>query len=312
MLGDVRAWALTGHDPRKVKRVKPAPFEYHRPDTIEAAIKLLEDYGGEAKIISGGQSLLPMLAFRLLAPAALVDICRIPDLNTAKCSERGLTMGSRLRWVDIEKDLELRRSYPLLVAGVEHIAHYQIRNRGTIGGSLAHADPAAEFPALVLIHEGQIQVQGTGGSRLISAADFFHGMLTTDLSEDEIITRVHLPSWPETRCWSFKEFARRSGDFAISGVAVHFELKQGRIDSPRVVAFGVDDRPVNLTPLQSMLDGALPDLKTFAAVGAAAAKLDMIDPPSDIQASSEYRRALLGVLVERALADAFDKRGEVR
>lgn len=292
--------------------MKPAPFEYHRPDTIESAVKLLEAYGGEAKIIAGGQSLLPMLAFRLLAPAALVDICRIPDLNSAKFSKGGLTLGSRLRWVDIERDLELRRSYPLLVTGVEHIAHYQIRNRGTIGGSLAHADPAAEFPALVLIHDGQIQVQGTGGSRLIPADHFFHGMLTTDLADDEMITAVHLPSWPANRCWSFKEFARRSGDFAISGVALHFELKEGRIDTPRIVAFGIDDRPVILAPLQSMLDGALPNPATFAAVGAAAANLDTIDPPSDIQASSGYRRALLGVLIERALADAFDKRGDVR
>jgi carbon-monoxide dehydrogenase medium subunit len=296
--------------PSKGQKVKPAPFQYHRPDTIESAVKLLDAYGGEAKIIAGGQSLLPMLAFRLLAPAALIDICDIPDLSAAKFSERGLTMGSRLRWVDIERDLELRRSYPLLVAGVEHIAHYQIRNRGTIGGSLAHADPAAEFPALVLLHEGQIQVQGIGGSRLIPADDFFHGMLTTDLMEDEMITAVHLPSWPTNRCWSFKEFARRSGDFAISGVALHFELKGGRIDAPRVVAFGIDDRPVTLAPVQSMLDGALPDPTTFAAVGAAASRLDTIDPPSDLQASSDYRRALLGVLVERALNDAFYKRGE--
>ncbi|MGI6856674.1 FAD binding domain-containing protein [Mesorhizobium sp. 1B3] len=292
--------------------MKPAPFEYHRPDTIESVIKLLEDYGGDAKIIAGGQSLLPMLAFRLLAPSALVDICRVPDLNNTTFSEHGVALGARLRWVDIERDLQLRSRYPLLVAGVEHIAHYQIRNRGTIGGSLAHADPAAEFPALVLIHEGQIQVQGVGGSRLIPADSFFHGMLTTDLAEDEIITGVHLPAWPSTRYWSFKEFARRTGDFALAGVALHFQLNEGRIAEPRIVAFGIDDRPVILAPLQSILDGALPTPETFAAIGAAATKLDVIDPPSDLQASSDYRRAILGVLVERALVDAFDKRGGAR
>lgn len=287
--------------------MKPSPFSYHAPSSVEEAISLLVAYAGEAKLIAGGQSLMPMLAFRLFAPAALVDVRRLPGLDAIELDDDGLHLGARVRWRDIEHHAALARRYPLLAEAVRHVAHDQIRNRGTIGGSLAHADPAAEFPAAALLHGAVIEVAGPSGRRRVAVDDFLLGLLTTDLADDEIILGVRLPPWPEGARWGLREFARRRGDFAMAGIALRFTWSTGGIAAPAVVAFGVGPRPVRLAGAEALLSGADPAEDLAAAFGAAVAGSREIDPPCDLQGSPEYRRALLAALAERALADAIGR-----
>src|SRR5262247_3761772 len=198
--------------------MKMPPFDYACPATLAEAIALLSTHDGDAKVLAGGQSLVPILAFRLAAPKLLVDLRKLTDLRTIKITPDGLALGAMVRWCDIESDARLCTAHPLLVAAIAHVAHYQIRNRGTVGGSIAHADPAAEMPGIALACEAEIAVMGRSGARIIKAADFFLGALTTALKADEIITEVRLPPWPKARRWGFEEFARRRGDFAMAGV----------------------------------------------------------------------------------------------
>ncbi len=191
--------------------MKLPPFEYACPTTLPEAIQLLSERDGDAKPIAGGQSLVPMLAFRLAQPTLLVDLRKLADLRGIKISQKGVTLGAMVRWREIEDDERLDAAHPLLKAAVAHIAHYQIRNRGTVGGSLAHADPAAEMPAIAMTCDAEIAVVGKSGARVIQAADFFQGALTTALTADEIIVEVRLPAWPAGRRWGFEEFARRRG-----------------------------------------------------------------------------------------------------
>lgn len=287
--------------------MKPAPFNYHRPSSIEEAIGLLATYAGEAKLIAGGQSLMPMLAFRLLAPVALVDVAGLPGLDTITLDDDELRLGARVRWRDIEHHPMLASRYPLLLEAVRHVAHYQIRNRGTVGGSLAHADPAAEFPAVALLHDAKVEIAGPIGRRTIAVNDFLLGMLATDLAEDEIILGIRLPLCPEGPRWGFREFARRRGDFAMAGIALRFTCANGAIAAPVVVAFGVGPRAVRLADAEDLLRHARPQDDLITAFGAAVAGAAEMDPPSDPQGSSDYRRALAATLAERALADAIGR-----
>lgn len=290
--------------------MKLPPLSYHRAESIDNAIALLVEYQGDAKIIAGGQSLVPMLAYRLITPAALVDIGRIAELRSIGLDEKGLLLGALTPWCDIENSLEIATTYPLLHHAVTHVAHYQIRNRGTIGGSLAHCDPAAEIPAVVLACGGVIHVQGQSGARRILADDFFQGLLSTDLQDDEIITHIELPPWPARRRWGFKEFCRRKGDFAMAGVALHFELsEEGGIRNSSVVGFGVDDRALVLRDTQSALDTQIPEAGVISRVVQIAQQ--EIDPPADSSASSDYRRSLFGALLERALDEALARDHDV-
>src|ERR1700736_1611974 len=208
--------------------MKPAPFEYQAPTTLREAIDLLVS-DPEATVIAGGQSLIPVLAFRLAAPSMLVDLRRVPGLGNIAVGESGVRLGARGRWREIEHDRRLATAHPLLREAIAHVAHYQIRNRGTVGGSLAHADPAAELPGIAVTCDAAIAVVGAAGMRTIPAADFFTGPLTTVLLPDEIITELRLPPWPSERRWAFREFARRQGDFALAGVALYYdEDERGR------------------------------------------------------------------------------------
>ncbi len=198
--------------------MKPAPFDYVCPAALDEAVALLAARPGEARPIAGGQSLMPLLAFRLAAPALLVDLRNIPGLDGIAVSDDGVRLGARVRWRDIEDDPRLRSAHPLLAAAVGHVAHYQIRNRGTVGGSLAHADPAAEMPGIAVTCEAEIAAVGPTGARAIAAAEFFFGPLATALAPDEIITELQLPAWLAGRRWGFEEFSRRRGDFALAGV----------------------------------------------------------------------------------------------
>jgi aerobic carbon-monoxide dehydrogenase medium subunit len=282
--------------------MKLPPFEYACPTTISEAVALLAAHDGEAKPLAGGQSLVPMLAFRVASPSLLVDLRKLAELRQIKIGADGVTLGAMVRWREILDDARLRIAQPLLVAAVEHVAHYQIRNRGTVGGSLAHADPAAELPGIVVTCEATIGVVGKAGARSIAATDFFQGPLMTALKPDEIITEIRFPAWPSRRRFGFQEFARRRGDFALAAAALFYDDDDGKARTPHVGAIGVADRPLRLTAVERVLDGNKIDDALIAKAEAAASA--SVDPADDIHAGGAYRKALIGVMVERALRSA--------
>lgn len=282
--------------------MKLPPFEYACPATINEAVALLASHDGEAKPLAGGQSLVPMLAFRVASPSLLVDLRKLAELRQIKFADDGVTLGAMVRWRDILDDARLRKAQPLLVAAVEHVAHYQIRNRGTVGGSIAHADPAAEMPGIVVTCEAKIAVVGKSGARVIDAANFFQGPLMTALKPDEIITEIRLPAWPAKRRFGFQEFARRRGDFALAAAMLFYDEDGGKARNAHVGAIGVADRPLRLTAVEQVLNGNNIDEAIIAKAEAAASA--SVEPADDIHAGGAYRKALIGVMVERALKSA--------
>jgi carbon-monoxide dehydrogenase medium subunit len=283
--------------------MKLPPFDYACPATLPEAVQLLASRDGDAKALAGGQSLVPMLAFRLAQPALLVDLRKLADLRGIRISEKGVTLGAMVRWREIEDDARLTTAHPLLKAAIAHVAHYQIRNRGTVGGSIAHADPAAEMPGIAMTCDAEIAVVGKSGAHVIQAADFFQGALTTALTSDEIIVEIRLPAWPKTRRWGFQEFARRRGDFAMAAAAVFYDLDDsGKARNSHVGVIGVADRPLRLDAVEAVLNGQTVDEATIAKAEAATSAA--VDPQDDIHASAAYRRALVGTMVERALKHA--------
>jgi len=285
--------------------MKLPAFDYACPATLAEAVALLAA-NGDAKAIAGGQSLVPMLAFRVAAPTLLVDLRKLPDLDRIDIDAAGVRLGALVRWRDILADARLERAHPLLVAAVRHVAHYQIRNRGTVGGSLAHADPAAELPGIAVACDAEIAVTGQAGARVIPAEAFFRGALATALAPDELITELKLPPWPVGRRFGFEEFALRRGDFALAAAAVFYDQDvNGRAGAPHVGVIGVGERPTRLASVEAVLNGARIDGEVIASAAAAAAAA--VDPPDDIHASAAYRRALVGTMVERALLAAHNR-----
>jgi carbon-monoxide dehydrogenase medium subunit len=279
--------------------------EYASPTSLDEAVRLLAT--PDAKILSGGQSLLPMMAYRLAEPSILVDIARIPDIDKIVFGKETISIGSRVRWRDILAERRFKTMHPLLIEAVSNVAHYQIRNRGTIGGSIAHADPAAEIPALALACEAEIVVLGDGGYRSIRAADFFIGALVTALEPTDIITEIRFPAWPSNRRFSFQEFARRRGDFALAGVCLYYDLNpEGRIHHARLVGFGATEMPVRIEKAEAEMLGKRPDQKLAAACGDITR--ETIEFIGDLHGPADYRRALLGTMVERALIQSFSPR----
>ena len=282
--------------------MKLPPFDYACPTTLPEAIELLASHD-DAKAIAGGQSLVPMLAFRLAQPSLLVDLRKLADLRGIRISDAGVTLGAMVRWRDIEDDERLETAHPLLKAAISHVAHYQIRNRGTVGGSIAHADPAAEMPGIAMTCDAEIAVVGKSGAHVIQAADFFQGALTTALTTDEIIVEIRLPAWPAGRRWGFQEFARRRGDFAMAAAAVFYDQdERGKARNAHVGVIGVGDRPLRLAAVEDVLNGESIDEATIAKADAATSSA--VDPQDDIHASAAYRRSLVGTMVERALRSA--------
>lgn len=283
--------------------MKLPPLEYACPASLAEAVALLASRGGDARAIAGGQSLMPMLAFRVVAPALLVDLRKLPDLRDIKIAADGVRLGAMVRWRDIEDDERLASAHPLLKAAVSHVAHYQIRNRGTVGGSIAHADPAAEMPGIAVTCDAEIAVTGTKGARVISADDFFLGALTTALEHDEIITEIKLPAWPAKRRWGFREFARRRGDFAMAAAALFYDQDAGgKAINAHVGVIGLGDRPRRLPEVEAAINGRAVDealMERAAEVTSAT-----VEAQADIHASAEYRRSLAGTMVERALRSA--------
>lgn len=283
--------------------MKLPPFDYAAPATLDEAIALLAAGGGTAKALSGGQSLMPVLAFRLASPSMLVDLRKIPGLDRIDVGSDGVTLGARVRWRDILDDERLRTAFPLLPAAISHTAHYQIRNRGTVGGSLAHADPAAEMPGIAVACDAQLVLAGSSGKRTVAAQDFFTGALSTVLADDELIVEVRFPPWPAARRWAFEEFALRRGDFALAGVAVFYDQDaNNRATNAHIGAIGACTRPQRLAKAEAVLDRKLVDAATIQSVATAAA--ESLDPPNDLHASAAYRRSLAATLLERALKRA--------
>lgn len=282
--------------------MKLPPFEYACPTSVAEAVALLAGHDGDAKPLAGGQSLVPMLAFRVASPSLLVDLRKLEELRQIKIAQDGVVLGAMVRWRDILEDVRLAKAHPLLVAAVEHVAHYQIRNRGTVGGSMAHADPAAEMPGIAVTCDAQIGVVGKAGSRVIAAGDFFQGPLMTALGADEIITEIRLPAWPGKRRFGFQEFARRRGDFAMAAAAVFYDDDSGTARNAHVGVIGVGDRPMRLPSVEAILNGQKINEALIAKAEAAASAA--VDPRDDIHASGAYRKALVGVMVERALKAA--------
>lgn len=282
--------------------MKLSRLEYARPASVAEAISLLQANEG-AKIISGGQSLMPVLAFRLAAPPLLVDIGAIEALCGIEIATTGTRLGARVRWCEIERDVALRQAQPLLVAMIDQVAHYQIRNRGTVGGSLAHADPAAEMPGVSVVCDAVLHIVGPGGSRAVPAADFFTGPLQTVLAEDEVLVAVDLPAWPAARRWGFEEFALRRGDFALAGVAVHYDRDAaGQARNVHVGVIGADEMPRRLHDVERAMEGQKIDAALIASSAALAAA--SVNPMSDLHADAEYRRALVATLFERVVRRA--------
>jgi carbon-monoxide dehydrogenase medium subunit len=286
--------------------MKPPDFEYARPASMEEAVRLLAASDGEGKVLAGGQSLMPLLNFRLATPGLLIDLNRVPGIAGVRQQDGQLAIGAMTRMRQVETDASVRSSVPLLSTAAAWVGHVQIRNRGTLGGSLAHADPAAEIPAILLLLDGQVAVSGTAGARTIGAADFVVDTFTTSLRPDEIVTEVRIPIPLPASRWGFREFAQRRGDFALAGAATRLDLgPDGDVGAASVVVFGRWDRPVRAQAAEAALVGGRPS-RTLASHAAqlAADEASIDDPRSD----ASYRRSITECMVRDALLDAM---GEV-
>jgi len=284
--------------------MKPARFAYHAPASVEEALALLARYGGDAKLLAGGQSLVPLLNFRLSRPAALIDLNRIAALAYVREDGGHVRLGAMTRQRTIEFSPVVRRRLPLLAEATTLVGHLPIRTRGTIGGSLAHADPSAEYPAVLTALDGQVVVRGPRGERMLTARELFQGYLTTTLAADELLVEVRLPVMPDGAGFAFEEQSRRHGDFAIVGsAAMVLGGRGGRCAAARVATAGAGAVPVRLRGAEEILER---DGLSHAAVDAAASRAaELVDPPSDIHASAAYRRNLVRVLTARALRRAI-------
>jgi CO/xanthine dehydrogenase FAD-binding subunit len=290
--------------------MKPASFRYLAPRSVDEALDALREFGYEAKLLAGGQSLIPTMNFRLAQPAVLIDLNRIPDLGSiASAANGGLLIGAMARQRQVEQSGLVAERAPLLTAAMPNIAHVQIRNRGTIGGSLAHADPAAELPAVIAALGGTLVARGANGVRRIGVHDFYVGLFATDLAEDELLTAIELPPQPPHSGFSILEIARRHGDYALAGVALQVVLDEaGTCRDAAIAYFSVGEGPVMATGAAAMLVGEKPSAKAIEAAAQHAATVDL-EPPSDIHATTRFRRHLAQVLGRRALTEAFERAG---
>lgn len=285
--------------------MKPAPFDYYAPTTVEQALAHLAEHGDEAKVLAGGQSLVPMMNFRLVQPSVLVDLNRIPDMAYIQpAGDGGLVIGALTRHYQVEMDPLVAARMPLLHEAVPKIGYPQIRRRGTMGGSLSHADPSAELVTVTVALSGRFRLRSPKGERWIPAQDFFVGLFTTVLQPDELLVEVALPPLPARTGGSFMEVARRSHDFALVGVAAVVSLDdKDIIRQARIVFLSAGDRPMVARRAAEALAGQAPTPQALQAAVEIAAS-DEIDPSSDIHATAEFRRHLAKVLAGRALDQA--------
>jgi carbon-monoxide dehydrogenase medium subunit len=281
--------------------MKPAPFEYEAPESLPAALALLARHGGEAKLLAGGQSLIPVMNFRLAQPSLLVDLNRLPDLDYVRRSQAGgLAIGAMTRQRRLERDPLIAELAPLLHEAVPSIAHPQIRNRGTLGGSLAHADPAAELPVVAVALGARLRLAREGSERWVEARDFFAGLFTTALEPEEILVEIELPPPTPRTGWAFLEIARRHGDYAQAGVAARISLDEnGRCAEAGLTYLSLGPGPVVAHGAARALAGDTLSPEAFRT--AAEAAQEEIDPVDDVHASARFKRHLARVLTVRAL-----------
>ncbi len=287
--------------------MKPAPFDYFAPTELSEALALLAQHGDEAKILAGGQSLMPMMNMRLATPQVVIDVNRLPALDAITPSPAGgLVIGALARQRQLERSAVVQAQHPVLAAALPLIGHFQIRNRGTIGGSLVHADPAAELPAVCVALEAELVLQNAARQRVLAAKDFFVTYLTTAIEPDEILTEIRLPTWPSRWGWDVQEVCRREGDFALVGAVSLLQVDADDVcQAARIALFGVDGAPVRARRAEEALagkrveDGALREVEQLVA--------SELDPESDIHASAAYRKEVGGVMARRTLAKALNR-----
>jgi CO/xanthine dehydrogenase FAD-binding subunit len=284
--------------------MKPAAFDYIAPNSLEAAVEAIAAANGDGKLLAGGQSLMPLLNFRMARPSVIVDLMHIPGMSFIERRGDTVAIGALTRHADLEFSDLIARKLPVMAGAMPHVAHLAIRNKGTIGGSLSHADPAAELPMLAVFYGATIKVQGTGGRRDIPAEDFFVSALTNCLDPDEIVFEIDFPVLTSHAGWAFEEVARRFGDFALASIAVSLEILDGRIVDARVAVMGVADTPRRLRQAEDALRGE-GEPKTAAKFGKIVRAC--VSPESDIHVSAEYRKNLIGALAERAFITAWTR-----
>jgi carbon-monoxide dehydrogenase medium subunit len=285
--------------------LKPADFVYHRPRQLDETLKLLSEFGDNAKVLAGGQSLMPLMNFRLAQPAHLIDINFIGGLDYVRRENGAIQIGCLARQADVLKHRFVKQYCPLLAAALVHVGYEQTRQRGTVCGSLAHADPAAELPAALLALDGWVTVGNARGTRQVAARDLFKSYLTTTLGTDEIVLETSFPEQPANSGSAFVEFARRFGDFAIVGVSVFLTVEGEGITEARIALTGVGDRPWRERGVEQELLGQKKSSGLFDRVAGQIAT--GIDPATDIHASAAYRRSLAHVLTRRALSEASNQ-----
>ena len=282
--------------------MKPSPFTYHAPTSVADAAALLATHGDEAKVLAGGQSLVPLMSLRLASFAHLIDLNTVEGLNTIDRVNGSVRVGATVRQATAEHSALIAKDAPLIAKALPHIGHFQIRNRGTVGGSIAHADPASELPAVTLALDATIEATSAGGTREIAASDFFESTWQTSLAENELLTAVRFPVWGPNSGFAVEEIARRHGDFAICGAACGVTLDGDRVTHAAIALFGVGSTPVRATTAEQALlaAGANADL---TAIGEEAA--EPLEPNADIHASRLYRKRVAAVVVRRALTRAI-------
>lgn len=288
--------------------MKPPPFEYFAPTTLDEALHYMAEYGFEAKALAGGQSLIPTMNFRLAQPEVLIDLNNIPELTFLRSTaDGGLSIGTMTRHRTVERSAEVAQRAPLIHQTMPFIAHPQIRNRGTFGGSIAHADPAAELPAVISVLDAQLRLQSKDGQRLVAAADFFVDLFETALEEEELLVEIIIPPSPARTGYAFEEVSRRHGDYALVGAAASVTLaSSGHCEQARLSYFSVGPGPVEARQATALLAGQPLTPALIEAAAETAATQD-IDPTGDIHASISYRRHLAKVLARRVLGQAAER-----
>ncbi|HTZ77624.1 MAG TPA: xanthine dehydrogenase family protein subunit M [Stellaceae bacterium] len=286
--------------------MKPAKFAYHAPSSLDEAVSLLQRYAGEARVLAGGQSLIPMMNFRIAAPAALVDLNRMPDLDYIRQEGGVVRIGAMTRQRKLEFSPVIAERLPLLRDAIKLVGHLPTRSRGTIGGSLAHADPAAELPMMLQVLEGEVVARGPAGERVIKAGEFFRSLLTTALTAEEILIEVRFPAMPAGARYAVEEFARRHGDFAICAVAAVLQCDGNRCTKARLATGGTGPVPLRLEAAEAVLEQK--GLSEAAVEEATEAAARAVEPMADQNGSAEFRRHLSRVLTGRVLRKAIEEK----
>lgn len=290
--------------------MKPPPFTYHACRTIDEAVGILESDPDDTKVLAGGQSLVPMLNLRLAAPDNIVDINSISGLDYVRAGSGGVAIGAGARQFAVERSAELHSALPVVREALSHVGHSQIRNRGTVVGSICHADPAAEMPAVFLTVGGEVTARSAAGTRTIRSDDFFDSYLTTALEPTEIVTEVKFDALSGRTGWHFEEVARRHGDFAILGVVALVSLEGDSVSTARITIFGGGSTPLRMTAAEQLINGVeAGNIGTELLERAASEASAAVQPTDDIHASSDYRRYVAGLLTKRAITTSLQRAG---